>query len=226
MTIRILQFPNRLYAISDCQLARVPHDEIVAQLLVGGVRTIQIRDKEASARELLDISRACLRLARAVGARLIINDSVDVALASDADGVHLGQEDVPVAEARAVLGRDKIIGLSTHSMEQFRAGLSTSADYLAVGPIFATRTKENPGAVVGLDLLREAHAISDRPVIAIGGINVNRARRVIDAGADAVAVISALYPVPDLNGLGGLAAPPDTSEISSRASALLRAIGD
>ncbi len=220
MTIRILTFPKRLYAITDRHLARLPHDEIVAQLLVGGARTIQIRDKESSSRELLEVARACLKLTSAVGARLIINDSIDVALAAGADGVHLGQHDLSVEDARAIIGPDKLIGLSTHTLEEFRAGLATSADYLAVGPIFPTSTKENPSAVVGLDLLREVHTFSDRPVVAIGGINLHRARRVIDAGADAVAVISALYPIPDL------AAPEDSAKIVSRVRSLLDAIGD
>lgn len=218
MTIRIFQFANPLYAITDRMLARVPHDEIVAHLLVAGVRTIQIRDKTASSRELLESVRLCLKLTRAVGALLIVNDSIDVALASDADGVHLGQDDPTVEEARRILGLDKTIGLSTHSLEQFHAGMATSADYLAVGPVFPTITKEHPSPIVGLDLLREVHEISDRPVVAIGGINSLRAKRVIEAGADAIAVISALYPVPDLS------SPADASEITTRARALLEAL--
>lgn len=218
--MRIMLFPNRLYAITDRRLACLPHDEIVAQLLVGGARLIQLRDKDASAKELLETTRACLKLTRAVGARLIINDRVDVAMASDADGVHLGQEDLAVSEARALLGSEKIIGLSTHSLEQFRAGLSTSADYLAVGPIFATKTKENPSEVVGLELLREAHAIADRPIVAIGGITADRAPKAIAAGAEAVAVISALYPVPDLS------AANDEPQLISRVRSLLKSLAD
>jgi thiamine-phosphate diphosphorylase len=213
--MRILQFANRLYAITDRELAFLPHDEIVAQLLVAGVRTIQLRDKASSTKDLLDAARACLKLTRAACALLIINDSIDVALASDADGVHLGQDDIPIDEARRALGDGKLIGLSTHSIEQFRSGLSTSADYLAVGPVFSTSTKENPSPVVGLELVRAAHEISDRPVVAIGGINLKQARRVLDAGADAIAVISALYPPPSLD------CPLDPSEISMRASRLL-----
>jgi thiamine-phosphate pyrophosphorylase len=211
----ILQFSNRLYAITDRELSFLPHDQIVAQLLVAGVRTIQLRDKTASTKELLDAARSCLKLTRAAGAILIINDSIDVALASGADGVHLGQEDTAVDEARRALGSERLIGLSTHSIEQFCGGLTTTADYLAVGPVFSTSTKENPSPVVGLDLVRAAHELSDRPVVAIGGIDVKRAKRVIDAGADAIAVVSALYPPPDLN------SPLDPSEISQRASRLL-----
>ncbi|MEP7270442.1 MAG: thiamine phosphate synthase [Acidobacteriota bacterium] len=220
MRIRIFTFPNRLYAITDRHLGHLPHDEIVAQLLVGGARTIQIRDKESSPRELLEIARACLKLTRAVGARLLINDFLDVALAAGADGVHLGQDDLSVEEARAIMGPDKIIGLSTHTLDQFRSGLATSADYLAVGPIFATSTKENPSATVGLELLRQVQPVTDRPIVAIGGISLHRARRVIDAGADAVAVISALYPIPDMS------TPAESSEISARVRLLLDALGD
>ena len=193
----MLQLP-KLYAITDCGLSNCTHEEIVEQLLAGGARLIQLRDKDASARELLDAARACLPATRAAGAKLIINDRVDVALTADADGVHLGQEDLTVAEAREILGPDKIIGISTHSQDQFLAALDTSADYIAIGPIYPTTTKENPSPVVGLDLLRDAKSIADRPLVAIGGINQARAKEVLAAGADSLAVISALYPWPEV----------------------------
>jgi thiamine-phosphate pyrophosphorylase len=192
----MLQLP-KLYAITDTQLSNYTHAEIVQRLLEGGARMIQLRDKEASAKELLDAARECLPLIRAAGAKLIINDRVDVALTADADGVHLGQDDLSVEEAREILEEGKIIGLSTHSLEQFQAALKTSADYLAVGPIYTTTTKDNPAPVVGLELITAAKAITDRPLIAIGGITVERAPEVIAAGADSVAVISALYPWPE-----------------------------
>lgn len=192
----------RLYAITDCQLSNCTHVEIVTALLAGGARLIQLRDKEATGRDLLDAARACVALTRAADARLIINDRIDVALAADADGVHLGQDDLTVTEARELLGEEKIIGISTHSPDQFLAALDTSADYIAIGPVYATTTKENPSPVVGLDLIRDAASISDRPIVAIGGITHDRAAEVIAAGATSVAVISALYPWPaqlDLN---------------------------
>lgn len=216
--MRPLQFPNRLYAITDRRLARLPHDEIVAQLLLGGARTIQLRDKDTSLRELLEVTRACLKLTTAVGAQLIVNDSVDVALASGAEGVHLGQDDTPVDEARARLGTNKIIGLSTHNLDQLRVGLETSADYLAFGPVFGTMTKETTNEALGVDGVRQAQAIVNRPLVAIGGITLHRAPQVILAGADAVAVISALYPVPDLN------RTDEASEIISRVRALVDAL--
>jgi thiamine-phosphate pyrophosphorylase len=191
----MIQIP-KLYAVTDRQWSNCTHEEIVRMLLTGGARFIQLRDKEAGGRELLEQAMACLKLTREAGATLIINDRVDVALTAGADGVHLGQEDLSVAEAREILGEDKIIGVSTHSIAQFRAALETSADYIALGPVYPTTTKENPAAVVGLNLVSEARKLTDRPLVAIGGINHKRAPKVIAAGADCVAVISALYPLP------------------------------
>lgn len=192
----MMQMP-KLYAITDRQWSNCTHEEIVRMLLDGGARFIQLRDKEASARELLEQAMACLKLTRKAGATLIINDRVDVALTAGADGVHLGQDDLSVAEAREILGEDKIIGVSTHSIVQFHAALATSANYIAVGPVYPTTTKENPASVVGLKLVREARKLTARPLVAIGGINHERAPKVIAAGADCVAAISALYPLPE-----------------------------
>ena len=179
-------------------MSNCAHDEIVRKMVAGGARLIQLRDKDASAKELLQAAIACLKVTRAAGATLIINDRVDVALTSNADGVHLGQEDLGVEEAREILGDDKIIGISTHTIDQFLAAMETSANYIAVGPVYPTASKENPAPVVGLDLVREARKISDRPIVAIGGITPERAREVIDAGADSVAVISSLYPYTEI----------------------------
>ncbi|MEY4167207.1 MAG: thiamine phosphate synthase [Blastocatellia bacterium] len=188
----------KLYAISDRSLANLSNVEIARQLIDGGARLIQLRDKEATAKELFDAAREILPLTRAVGGRLIINDRVDVALTAEADGVHLGQEDLTVEEAREILGPDRIIGISTHNRSQFEAALRTSADYIAVGPVFATTSKENPDPVVGLEMLREVRALTDRPIVAIGGIDHSKAAEVLAAGADCVAVISALYPWPEI----------------------------
>lgn len=193
----MLELP-KLYAITDSQMSNCAHEEIVQMMLSAGARLIQLRDKESSAKELLDSARACVKLTREAGARLIINDRVDVALTSGADGVHLGQEDLSVEEAREILGEDKIIGISTHNTDQFRAALETSANYIAVGPVFSTATKENPAPVVGLELVGKAKKLADRPLVAIGGISVERAPEVIAAGADSIAVISALYPFGDI----------------------------
>jgi thiamine-phosphate pyrophosphorylase len=192
----MLQLP-KLYAITDFQLSNLAHEEIVRAMLEAGARLIQLRDKEASARELLDAARACLARTRDAGALLIINDRTDIALAAGADGVHLGQDDMTVEEAREILGPEKLIGVSTHSIEEFRAALDTSANYIAVGPVYPTQTRENPAPVVGLELVRQAKEIADRPVVAIGGITAARAPEVIAAGADSVAAISALYRWPE-----------------------------
>lgn len=179
-------------------MSNCTHDEIVRMMMAGGARLIQLRDKDASAKEILQAAIACLKVTRAAGVTLIINDRVDVALTSNADGVHLGQEDLGVEEAREILGDDKIIGISTHTIDQFLAAMETSANYIAVGPVYPTGSKENPAPVVGLDLVREARKISDRPIVAIGGITPERAREVIAAGADSVAVISSLYPYTEI----------------------------
>jgi len=213
----MLELP-KLYAITDCQLSNCTHEEIVQMMLAGGARLIQLRDKDASAKELLDAARKCLPLTRAAGAMLILNDRVDVALTADTDGVHLGQEDLAVEEAREILGAEKIIGVSTHSLDQFRDALKTTANYIAVGPIFPTKTKENPAPVVGLELLREAKKLADRPIVAIGGITIENAPEVLTAGADSLAVISALYPFADIN---DFFTKPD---VAGRVSAFLKAL--
>jgi thiamine-phosphate pyrophosphorylase len=194
----MLQLP-KLYAITDCQMSNCTPEEIVQMMIAGGARLIQLRDKDASAKELLDAARKCLPLAHAAGATLIVNDRVEVVLTADADGVHLGQDDLQVEEAREILGEEKIIGVSTHSLDQFRAALDTSANYIAIGPVFPTKTKVNPSPVVGLELVREARKLTDRPIVAIGGITVERVPEVIAAGADSVAVISALYPFAEIS---------------------------
>lgn len=187
----------KLYGITDRGLANASNVEIARRMLEGGARLIQLRDKSATARELFDSAREMMGTVRAVGGRLIVNDRVDVALTAEVDGVHLGQGDLTVAEAREILGSEKIIGISTHNRAQFEEALETSADYIAVGPIFTTTSKENPDPVVGLELLREARGLTDRPIVAIGGIDLTSAAEVIAAGADSVAVISALYPWPE-----------------------------
>jgi thiamine-phosphate pyrophosphorylase len=135
---------------------------------------------------------------RKAGGVFIVNDRADVALAVDADGVHGGQEDLPVESTWTLLGLDKIIGYSTHVLEQVREADQSSADYIAFGPVFMTQSKENPGLTVGLEGLREARKITRKPLVAIGGITLENARDVIEAGADSVAVIRALVGAQDI----------------------------
>jgi thiamine-phosphate pyrophosphorylase len=166
----------------------------VKRLVEGGATLIQLREKRSSSRAFYFDAAAALQIARSASARLIINDRVDLALALQADGVHLGQEDMPVAAARRILGDAAVIGFSTHNLEQVQEALSLSIDYLAFGPVFATTSKRNPDPVAGLNQLRLVREVAAAtPVVAIGGISQSRAREVLNAGADAVAVISALF---------------------------------
>ncbi len=144
----------------------------------------------ASARELLETSRELVSSLESSRTALIVNDRPDVAALAGAKGVHVGQDDLDAGQARAVVGKELWVGTSTHNLEQFRRAVATSADYIAVGPIFATTSKANPDPVVGVELIREVRALTDKPIVGIGGITLERAKAVIDAGADSVAVIS------------------------------------
>jgi thiamine-phosphate pyrophosphorylase len=180
----------RLYVILDAGLLREPAAETARKLIGAGVEVLQYRAKKVAAKEMLARARELAEAARTGGARFFVNDRPDVASLAGADGVHVGQDDLGVEEARGVLGPDAWVGLSTHNIEQFEKALSSSADYIAVGPIFATTSKANPDPVVGLELIRRARRLTKRPIVAIGGITLERAAEVIEAGADSVAVIS------------------------------------
>ncbi len=189
----------RLYAIIDpAQGGGRSATELAAALLEAGVRLIQLRDKQASSGELYATAQRVGECVRRVGGIFIVNDRADVARAVDADGVHLGQADLPVDSARAVLGPGKLIGYSTHHLEQIIEADRSTADYIAFGPIFATASKENPDPVVGLEGLREARKATRKPLVAIGGITLENARAVIEAGADSVAVIRGLVGAPNV----------------------------
>jgi len=159
------------------------------ELAAAGVRWLQYRDKSAAARDLLETSRKLVSSLSSRGSSLIVNDRPDVAALAGAAGVHVGQEDLDAERARAVVGKEMWVGVSTHTLEQFRRAAGTSADYIAVGPIFATTSKANLDPVVGLELIRQARPLTDKPIVAIGGITLDRAASVIAAGADSVAVI-------------------------------------
>jgi thiamine-phosphate pyrophosphorylase len=180
----------RLYVILDASLLKQSETEYAAKLVAAGVRLLQYRNKEANARELLEKSRAIAELVCPHGVLFFVNDRPDVAYLAGADGVHVGQHDLSAGAARTVVGKDKLVGVSTHNLEQFSAAAATSADYIAVGPVFETRTKSNPDPIVGAELVRRARAMTDTPIVAIGGITLDRASDIIAAGADSVAVIS------------------------------------
>lgn len=180
----------RLYVILDAALLTLPEIDCAKSLVDAGVRLIQYRNKNASARQLFEKSRELANFLNPAGVRLVVNDRADVAALTNAGGVHVGQDDLPVEQARSVVGRAQWVGVSTHNAEQFRGAAATSADYVAVGPIFSTASKLNPDPVVGVDFVRQARAMSGKPIVGIGGITLERAKEVIEAGADAVAVIS------------------------------------
>lgn len=190
-----------LYPITDEKLSGLSHAEQVRCLAQGGAKLIQLREKEMSPREFYESARAALNVARAFGVRLIINDRVDLALALKADGfypgVHLGQDDLPPAAARELLGPHAIIGYSTHNIDQATEAAQLPINYLALGPIFPTASKQHPDPIVGPDLLRLVRArVPHLPLVAIGGITRENARAVLNAGADSVAVIAALLSPP------------------------------
>ena len=183
----------RVYALTDVQLSGLSHAHQVELLSLGGATLIQLREKQMPPREFYEQAKMAVR----PGVQLIINDRVDVALAVGAQGVHLGQDDMPPEAARKLLGPNAVIGYSTHNIEQAIAATKLPIDYLAVGPIFATTTKSDTAPVLGLEGLRTVRqAVGAFPLVAIGGITHVNAREVIAAGADSVAVISALVSNP------------------------------
>ncbi len=188
----------RLYPILDTgTLARLACSvaDAAAAMLAGGARVLQFRHKGHFSRAVFEQAEQVAALCRPAGARFIIDDRADIALLLEA-GLHVGQEDLPPADARRLLGPNRILGYSTHHEAQFAAALAEPADYLAFGPIFSTATKENPDPVVGLDELRRMRRLADRPLAAIGGITRYNALEALAAGADSLAVIGDLYPDP------------------------------
>ena len=183
----------RLYAIVDSSARESTRDLVtyVDELAAGGCTLLQYRNKSGSAPEMLEQSRELKRqLPNSV--QLIMNDRADLCVAAGFDGVHLGQDDLSPEGARKVIGESLTLGVSTHNPEQTRIADKSSADYVAIGPAFVTSAKANPDPVVGLDGVREARALTRKPLVAIGGITRANCRSVIDAGADSVAVISDL----------------------------------
>jgi thiamine-phosphate pyrophosphorylase len=186
----------RLYAIADAGVlaARgVALEDFARELRAAGVELVQYRDKVGSPQEVLR-GAAVLREAMAgSGCRLILNDRADLAVLAGFDGVHVGQRDLEPEDARRVVGAERMVGVSTHTESQVRAAELSCADYVAIGPAFATGTKADAEQVVGLEGVRRARALTTKPLVAIGGITRANARSVIEAGADSVAVISALF---------------------------------
>ncbi len=192
-------FDPRVYLVTDPDLvppSRLP--SAVREAVRGGVTLVQLRDKQADGRRLVEVARSLRTVLAPFGVPLLINDRVDIALAADADGVHLGQSDLPVADARRLLGPDRIVGLSVEAVEQAEAAEVEHASYVAVSPVFGTPTKTNTAAPLGLEGVVAVRARCSRPVVGIGGIDADRAQAVIRAGADGVAVVSAILGAVDI----------------------------
>ncbi len=194
------RFPSPLYPIADTLGApRGSHVALASAIVQAGAALVQLRAKDLPTRELVAVGRELRALTARHSTLLIINDRADVAKLVDADGVHLGQEDLPPAAARAILGPDKIIGVSTHTLEQAEAAARAGiADYLGFGPIFPTTSKERPDPVQGLAALRAVRRHVALPIVAIGGITAMTMRDVLSAGADAVAMIGDIVGAADV----------------------------
>jgi thiamine-phosphate pyrophosphorylase len=178
------------YFVTDAHLSRAGTASDVRQAAAAGVEVVQYRCKDGSSAALYAEAAALKEICR--GPLFIVNDRVDIALAVAADGVHLGQDDLPLPVARKLLGREKIIGLTVHSVEEARQAAALGADYLGVSPIFATQTKPDAGQPAGIELIRQIKSAVKLPVVAIGGINLANAPEVVSAGADCLCAISAV----------------------------------
>ena len=188
----------RVYPITDTLISGLSHAEQVERFAAGGATFVQLREKRASPREFYEDALEAMLLARTLGVRIVINDRVDIAIAVNADGVHLGQDDLPPDRAKLLLGDSRIVGYSTHTLEQALAATLAPVDYIAIGPVFQTRTKDRPDEVVGLKTVSEVERQVTKPLVAIGGITLASARLVIEAGADSVAVIGDLLSAGDI----------------------------
>lgn len=188
-----------LYVITDAKLSRGrPHVEVIRAAIRGGATIVQYREKEGTTRQLLQEAQALRELTRAAGIPFIVNDRVDIALAVDADGVHVGQDDLPARIARRLMGPGKIIGVSASNLQEALEAEAEGADYIGAGPVFATPTKPDAAPPIGLEGLAEICRRVSIPVVAIGGIHEGNAGSVIEAGAAGVAVVSAIVAAPDV----------------------------
>ena len=191
-------FLPKIYPITDTRITELSHAVQVERLIDGGATFIQLREKYASPKKFYEQAKEALKIARKHNVKIIINDRVDIALALGADGVHLGQDDLPPEFARKILGKKAIIGFSTHNLQQAADAVKLPVDYLAIGPVFATKTKENPDKIVGIEGVKNMREIiKNFPLVAIGGITGENFREVLNAGTDSVAVISDLLFQPD-----------------------------
>jgi thiamine-phosphate pyrophosphorylase len=188
-----------LYVVTDERLSvGLSHTQIAERALAGGADAIQLRDKQLEGRKLMEHARAIRALTKKAGKLFIVNDRLDIALASGADGVHLGQEDMSLADARPLCPKGFLIGVTVHDVTEAREAEKGGADYVGLSPIFATGSKSDAGSACGLDTLRRVRRAVSIPVVAIGGISLANAREALGAGADGLAVISAVVSQPDV----------------------------
>jgi thiamine-phosphate pyrophosphorylase len=184
---------GKLHILTDTVLqSRFSHMEITRLAIAGGADTIQYRQKSGSTREMIEIARNMKRLCSEAGVTFIVNDRLDVAIAAEADGVHLGQDDFPIPTARELLGEGRIIGGSAATVDEARKCLSEGADYVGFGPVYPTSSKDDAGPVSGIDILKQVVEIIPLPIIAIGGVGAENIPDVMRAGAHGIAVISAV----------------------------------
>jgi thiamine-phosphate pyrophosphorylase len=179
----------RLYVILDAGVIQGQIHVVAEQLLSAGVCLLQYRGKNVAARSMLETSKLLTGMAHKHRATFFVNDRPDVAWLAGADGVHVGQDDLSVNQARSLVGEGRWVGVSTHNHEQFEKAAATSADYIAIGPIFQTSSKANPDPIVGTEMIRQVRRLTPKPIVAIGGIRLENAAEVIEAGADSIAVI-------------------------------------
>lgn len=188
----------KLYLITDRKQAKMPLPEAIRLALQGGVRAVQLREKDLLIRELLALAQELRAITKEYGARLFINDRVDVAIAVNADGVHLGHESIPVESVRKMVGKDMLIGVSTHNREEAGAAEAEGADFITFGPVFETPSKAKYGTPVGIDKLKDLKIDINTPIFAIGGIYSGNIAQIIGAGATGAAVISAIMAAEDI----------------------------
>jgi len=182
---------TRVYPLTDRHISGLSHEQQVVALSSSGARIIQLREKELEGREFYAEAAAAISSARQQGVGIIVNDRVDIALALKADGVHLGQDDLPPGAARQILGNEAVIGVSTHNLEQVKLAADMPVDYVALGPIFPTTTKESSNAPVGPGAISQAcKLLGDIPLVVIGGITEANGRQLLDAGSTALAIIT------------------------------------
>jgi len=192
-----MQVP-KIYPIVDVEVSLHPLELLVAEIAAARLLWIQLRDKKANSRQLFTSAHRMVELARRHGMKIIVNDRADIAWLSDADGVHVGQEDLPVEKARQIMGKKKIVGCSTHNLAQALDAEQSSADYIAIGPVFPTTSKSNPDPVVPWEELREIRRRVRKPLVAIGGITSRNATQLFDIGLDSIAVIRDLVAAPNI----------------------------